>query len=172
MKIRKNGRLIGKIGLLSLILTTSLNVTACGETSNISKPSKSLQTSNTPKIIATPVKTVAKKNTKNADPLLHGKKIYKRCKTCHTLTEGGKHRVGPNLWAVMGSQAGTREGFAYSKALKESDIVWNDDNLNAFLEKPSKYIPKNRMTFIGLKKEEDRIAVIEYIKSETTPAKE
>jgi len=57
------------------------------------------------------------------DPLIRGKKLYKRCITCHTLNEGGKHKIGPNLWMINGMKAGSQDGFAYSTALKDSGIV-------------------------------------------------
>jgi len=160
MKIHKNGRYFHQTKLLGALLASNLILSACSEASNTSNAA------NVPQVVATPVKTTTK-TAENIDPLAHGKRIYKRCKTCHTLEQDGKHRVGPNLWAIMGSQAGTKEGFAYSKALKESEIIWTEETMNAFIEKPSKYIPKNRMSFVGLKKEEDRRAVIDYMISKT-----
>ena len=94
-----------------------------------------------------------------------GEKVYKKCKACHSM-EAGKHKIGPSLAGIVGRQAGTAEGFTkYSKALMESGITWDDDNLDAFLEKPKELIPGNKMTFRGLKKEDDREDVIAYLKS-------
>lgn len=103
------------------------------------------------------------------DPLARGAKLYKRCKSCHTLEENGKHRVGPNMWDLYGSTAGTKEGFAYSKAMKASGLVWNDETLNGYIENPRRFMPGNRMSYAGLRKPEDRAAVLAYIKSQTTP---
>lgn len=99
--------------------------------------------------------------------LERGAILYKRCRACHTLGEGERHKVGPNLWNVMGQTAGAREDFNYSAAMSRSAIVWTDETLSAYLEKPSQYIPGNRMSFVGLRKPEDRAAIIEYIRSET-----
>lgn len=96
-----------------------------------------------------------------------GKKVYRKCKACHTLEDGGRHRVGPNLYGVMGAKIAAKDGFAYSKAFKESDIVWSDENIEAYIAKPKEFIPGNRMTFVGLKKDEDRKAVIAYLHSTT-----
>jgi len=96
-----------------------------------------------------------------------GKKVYKKCKTCHTFDEGGRNRVGPNLYGIMGAKIAAKEGFAYSKAFKASDIVWSDDNLDAYLKKPKDFLPGTRMSFVGLKKESDREAVIAYLHNVT-----
>jgi cytochrome c len=96
-----------------------------------------------------------------------GKKVYRKCKACHTLEDGGRHRVGPNLYGVMGAKIAAKDGFAYSKAFKASSLVWSDENIDAYLAKPKDFIPGNRMTFVGLKKEDDRKAVIAYLHSTT-----
>lgn len=96
-----------------------------------------------------------------------GAKLYTRCRTCHTLDENGKNRVGPNLWNIFGTKAGSAKGFAYSNALKASDIVWNDETMAAYLENPKTFIPGNRMVFIGLKKQEDRQNLIAYLRANT-----
>ncbi len=97
-----------------------------------------------------------------------GAKIFKRCAACHTYYVGGAKKVGPNLWGVFGSTAGQRNiGYKFSKAMKDSGIVWNDETMSSYLENPKKFIPKNRMAFPGLKKEDDRKNLIAYLKSVT-----
>ena len=93
--------------------------------------------------------------------------LWKRCRACHTLAEGERHKVGPNLWGMFGQAAGAREDFNYSRAMAGSGIVWSDETLDAYLEKPNDYIPGNRMTYAGLRKAEDRAAVIAYLRAET-----
>jgi len=102
-------------------------------------------------------------------PMERGAKLYKRCKACHTLEEGGKHKVGPNLWNVYGAKAGSKEGFNYSKAMAASEVIWDDTTLDAYIQKPSTFMKGNRMSFVGIKKAEDRDAVLLYMKSKTTP---
>ena len=115
----------------------------------------------------TPVATVEEPVAQEAKAVDPGKKIYKKCRACHTLDEGGKNRVGPNLYGVIGAKAGTKEGFAYSKAMKNSDIVWTDEALDAYLARPARFLPGGSMSFIGIKKPEQRQILIEYIKKET-----
>lgn len=94
--------------------------------------------------------------------------LYKqRCRTCHTLNDGGRHRVGPNLWGVLGATAGTKEGFNYSNAMAMSEIIWTDETLSAYLEKPQTFIKGNRMSFAGFRFSEDRKAIIAYLKANT-----
>ncbi len=97
-----------------------------------------------------------------------GEKVFKKCKACHTTDAGGKNKVGPNLHGIVGKAAGTVEGFKYSKALLEAaegGLVWDEANLDAFLTKPKKFIKKTKMSFAGVKKDEQRADLIEYLKT-------
>lgn len=93
-----------------------------------------------------------------------GKKLYdKHCKKCHAM-EPGKHGLGPSLAGIFGKQAGTQDFDKY-KALKGSDIVWDDANMSAWIENPKKFIGKATTMVVKVKKEKDRQAIIEYMKS-------
>ena len=90
-----------------------------------------------------------------------GKKVFKKCKSCHSFT---KNKLGPSLGNIIDQKAGAVEGFKYSKAMMNSDIIWNDCSLDSFLKKPRKYIKGTKMRFSGIKKESHRKALIEYLK--------
>ena len=91
-----------------------------------------------------------------------GEKVFKKCKACHSL-EAGQNKVGPTLAGVFGRQAGTLDGFKFSKAMVGLDIVWDDSSLDKLLANPKGFIPGIKMAFPGLKKEADRIDVISYL---------
>ena len=93
-----------------------------------------------------------------------GKKVFKKCKACHSI-KVGKKKVGPTMFGVAGRDAGTLEGFRFSKAMKASGVTWDDASLDKYLTKPKKFIPKGKMSFSGLKKKTDRDNVIAYLKT-------
>ena len=100
-------------------------------------------------------------NVAHADNKVSGEKVFKRCVSCHSFT---KNKIGPNLGNIFGQKAGSVEGFKYSKAIKNSDIVWDSWDLDSFLKKPRKYIKGTKMMFSGIKKKSYRNALIKYLK--------
>ncbi len=96
-----------------------------------------------------------------------GAKVYKKCKACHTVDKE-KNKVGPHLVNIIGRAAGSVEGYKYSKAMKakaEEGLMWDEANLDAYLKKPKDFIPKTKMAFPGLKKDDQRADIIAYLKS-------
>lgn len=92
-----------------------------------------------------------------------GKKVFNKCKICHSLKKG-KKKIGPSLYGVIGRKAGTVAKFRYSKAMKKSGVVWDEKSLDAYLTKPKKFVPGTKMIFAGLKKKKDRDNLIAYLK--------
>jgi len=95
--------------------------------------------------------------------IAHGKKVYNKCKSCHSIKQGGGNKIGPALWNVIFRPVGSITDYKYSKALSSYGKEWSWEELNGFLIKPSKWIPNNKMGFAGLKSEKDRASVILYL---------
>lgn len=100
--------------------------------------------------------------------LEQGEQTWKKwCVTCHSL-DPEKKMLGPTLKGVFGRTAGTLDGYnGYSKAMKESGIVWDEQTLNEYLAKPRAFLPGARMFFGGLPSEEERLSLIAYMKQIT-----
>ena len=96
-----------------------------------------------------------------------GEKVFLKCKACHTVDKGGAHRIGPNLWGIIGRVAGTQEGFRYSKAMLGFGKKWDVATLDAYLEKPSRIVPRTRMAFVGIKDGQQRADLIAYLNKQS-----
>jgi cytochrome c len=92
-----------------------------------------------------------------------GAKIARKCAACHSFDDGGKNKVGPNLYGIVGAPRARLDNFSYSRALKNLGGSWSIDDLNAFLTKPRDFLKGNKMTFPGLKKAADRAGVIVFL---------
>lgn len=94
-----------------------------------------------------------------------GEKAFKKhCTACHTL-EAGKNRVGPSLNGIVGRKAGQVAGFKYSDANAKSGAVFDEKYLATYLTDPKAAIPGTKMVFVGVKNEQERNALIEYLKA-------
>lgn len=97
-----------------------------------------------------------------------GEAVFAKCKSCHTIDNGGPNGTGPNQWGVVGRKPASHAGFAYSAAMQEyatAHPVWDYEGLSEFLKNPTKDIPGTKMGFVGLKKPEDRINLLAYLHS-------
>lgn len=95
-----------------------------------------------------------------------GEKTFRKCKACHEIGDGAKAKIGPVLSGVVGRPAGTMAGFSYSASLLEAagnGLVWTPETLAEFLKKPKAFIDGTKMSFAGLRKEDERENVIAYL---------
>jgi cytochrome c len=100
-----------------------------------------------------------------AASLEKGAKLTRKCKACHSFDKGGKTKIGPPLWNIVGAKRAATEGYAYSEAMMAAKGSWTDEELDKFLTKPKKAIPGTKMIFPGFKKPEDRANLIVYLQS-------
>ncbi|WP_170371227.1 c-type cytochrome [Ruegeria arenilitoris] len=99
------------------------------------------------------------------------RQFARKCSICHSLTPDDQRRAGPTLHGVFGRQAGTLPGYIYSETLKGSDIVWNEQTINALFDQgPDHYIPGSKMPMQRIAQEQDRTDLIEFLRSATAPA--
>lgn len=109
-------------------------------------------------------------NAQADEHLERGKKIVEsQCTVCHDLTSTKKNNVGPYLFGVVGRVAGTAEEYIYSNEFHEKTrhAVWDKEALNAYLKNPKMFIPGTKMTFIGVKNDQDRADIISYLSTLT-----
>lgn len=92
-----------------------------------------------------------------------GKRVFRTCSACHMLDPEAGNLVGPNLHGMFDRKAGEMENYTYSKALQDADFQWTAEELDNWLANPNSYLPGNNMSFSGVRREPDRIAVIAYL---------
>jgi len=98
--------------------------------------------------------------------LERGQKLSKACAACHSFDDGGANGVGPNLYSIVNATKQAKAGYAYSGVLNANGVnVWDYDALNKFLWKPKKYAKGTKMAYAGMKKPEDRAAIIGWLRS-------
>jgi cytochrome c len=99
-----------------------------------------------------------------ADPA-QGERVAAICRGCHNMERGGGHKMGPNLWGIVNAPRARHQEYSYSDGMKSKPGVWSIESLDAFLTRPSKYIPGTRMGYYGMKNPKRRAAVIAYLRT-------
>ena len=98
----------------------------------------------------------------------NGRQVFVKCERCHSLDPNGSQEDGPHLYGIFGRKAGSLESYTgYSEAMKASDVVWDEETLDAYIEKPKAFIEGTNMRFRTLRKKEDRQDLIAYLKENT-----
>jgi cytochrome c len=95
-----------------------------------------------------------------------GKRVSAKCASCHTFEQGGADKTGPNLWGVIDGPLAHKEGYNYSPAFQSARAKgekWSDERLAQYLENPQKFMPGTKMSFVGLKKPQERANMLAYL---------
>jgi len=96
-----------------------------------------------------------------------GAEVFKKCASCHTITQGGANGIGPNLWATLGEDIGKgKAGYAFSAALAGHGGKWDFESMYQWLKSPKKFADGTKMSFAGLSKPEDRANLIAYLNAQ------
>ncbi|MFL5257144.1 MAG: c-type cytochrome [Rhodopila sp.] len=93
-----------------------------------------------------------------------GQRVFARCAICHEVGPHAQNNSGPVLNKLIGRPAGAIPDYAYSAAMKESGIVWDNERLTVFLNNPSSAVPGTKMHFAGLRSVQDIENVITYLR--------
>ena len=95
--------------------------------------------------------------------LSDGEKIFKKCAACHSIAKGGANKIGPALYNVIGRQAGSLPDYKYSKGMIAYAKKWTAQEMDGFLENPKGWVKGTKMAYAGLKKPEERAALILFL---------
>lgn len=149
----------------ALIVFATLVLVACGPRSGEGEPSAPPRPAPTPEQQA--AQLAALPAPWNQADLENGRRVFARCRSCHTITEGGPNMTGPNLYGVFGRRAGARPDYDYSTALEQAGFVWDGERLDHWLENPRTFLRGTKMSFAGIPDAEDRRDVVAFLKVET-----
>lgn len=100
-----------------------------------------------------------------AELVARGERVSSQCASCHTFDAGGPNRIGPNLHEAFGRAPGAGAGFDYSEGMRGHGGSWDYLALNEFLRSPARAVPGTKMSFAGLRSDQDRVAMIAYLRS-------
>ena len=100
-----------------------------------------------------------------------GQRVFNQCRACHTINQGGRNGVGPNLHGVWGREAAKVEGFRYSNPMREraaSGLKWDEAMLRAYLADPKAVVPAGSMSFVGIRNEQQLNDLLAYLQRAST----
>jgi cytochrome c len=117
-----------------------------------------------PRLITGAALASALATTAAAQDVTAGEKTFNVCRACHEIGDGAKNEVGPALNGVVGRKSGSYPGYNYSDANKNSGLIWDEATLQEYLKNPKAKVPGTKMLFPGLKRDDDIVNVIAFLK--------
>jgi cytochrome c len=111
------------------------------------------------------VSAMAATSAARAQDAAAGENTFKKCMPCHSISEGAKNKVGPELNGIDGRHSGTAAGYSYSDANKNSGITWNKEQFLEYIKDPKGKIPGTKMAFAGIKNEKEANDLWAYLSS-------
>ena len=156
--------------VIALVLVVGINKIA-DIIYNVEKPEKSAYQVATVTNTNSSTTETSSENTTTGDimalfasvNLSDGEKVFKKCAACHSIAKGGANKIGPALYNVMGRQAGSLSDYKYSKGIVAYGKKWTPQEMDGFLENPKGWVKGTKMSYAGLKKPEERAALILYL---------
>jgi len=109
--------------------------------------------------------TVMLTGAARAQDVAAGEQSFKKCLPCHSIGEGAKNKVGPELNGIDGRHSGTAPGYSYSEANKKSGITWDKAQFLEYIKDPRVKIPGTKMIFPGIKNEKEAESLWAYLSS-------
>ena len=111
------------------------------------------------------IETTARAGEADAALIKAGQKVFATCRACHGIDDDEQSAVGPSLQGIVGASSAARDDFDYSEPMRKLGIVWTEDALDKWVGNPKAFLPGSKMAFVGLKKPEDRKALIAFLKT-------
>lgn len=99
-----------------------------------------------------------------ADPSA-GAAVFKMCAPCHSDEKNGPHRVGNNLWNIVGSPKAAHPDYRYSQALRAKGGTWSYRELAQYLHNPRTSMPGTSMAFAGIRNNERMANLLAYMRT-------